>query len=92
MEYLDSRKNSLHEGLYKDKRDKSYVLYLSNEKGKWKFQTPGSESVVDFPVEMSKELEPIDEQTIPVEAERFRKIASFLEKKLEEEIEERRRL
>jgi len=90
MEYIDSRKNPLQEGLYRDKRDKSYVLYLLQEKGKWRFQTPGSEDVADFPIEMSRELEPIDN---PVgEIERFRKTAGFLEKKVDEEIEERRRI
>ena len=92
MEYTDSRKNPLREGLYRDRKDKSYVLYLSQEKGKWMFQTPGSENFVEFPVNMAKEIEPIDEQMVDFEIGRFRKIVSFLEKKLEEEIEERRRL
>ena len=90
MEYTDSRKNPLREGLYRDRKDKSYVLYLSKEKSKWMFQTPGSEDVANFPLTMSKELEPLSE---PIEEiERFKKVIGFLEKKVEEEVEARRNL
>jgi len=45
---------------------------------------------MDFPSSMSKEIEPIDEPMN--EIEHFRKIISFLERKINEEVEVRRDL
>jgi len=94
MEYLDSAGKPLREGLYKDKDDRTYVLYLFQEEGQWMFQAPDDSEKFDFPMNSSRDLMPIDD---PVkEIEFLRKVkenlaASFIEKKLQEEIEERRR-
>lgn len=83
----NSKGNTLVEGFYRDREDKSYVLYLSMENGKWKFETPDSPIKHDFPLNLSKEIEKIE----PLEeAERFKNILNFLEKKLDEEVEARR--
>ena len=92
MEYVDSEGNPLREGLYRHMKDKSYVLYLFNQDDEWKFQTPDSKDLANFPLSSahitSKELEPVYD--FFREIKRFKRIVSFLEKKLDEEIESRR--
>jgi hypothetical protein len=87
MAYTDSKGNVLEEGLYRDNKDKSYVIYLFMRDGKWKFESPDSSDVYDFPLNLSKEIEKVEFLS---EIERFRKILNFLEKGLYEEIERRR--
>ncbi len=93
MEYLDSIGKPLRDGLYKDKDDRAYVLYLFQQEGQWMFQAPDDLEEFDFSINFSRDLVPIDD---PVkEIEFLRKVkenlaASFIEKKLDEEIEKRR--
>lgn len=90
MEYYDSTKKPLRRGLYRDRKDKFHILYLFQQDDKWKFQDSNTPDPINFPVVMSTELQPIDEPI--VELERFKKVVSFLEKKIDEDIEERRDL
>ena len=95
MEYLDSGKNPIREGLYRDIEDRFYILYLFREGEKWRFQTPDASGEYDFPLNFFRDLVPIND---PVkEVRHFRDLnknvaASFIEKKIDEEIEDRRRL
>ena len=95
MVHLDAMRNPLKDGLYRDVEDTSYILYLFNDGGRWKFQTPDFLGEHDFPLNFSKDLIPFGD--IVTEIEHFRdlkkeSIASFIKKKIEEDIEDRRRL
>jgi len=90
MEYLDARKNPIREGLYRDIRDKSYLLYLFQKESRWRCQTPDVSDSFLFPLSSSRQIVPIKD---PLELiEHLKKAIGFIEKKIEEDIEERRRL
>ncbi len=76
MKYTDSRRNALREGLYRDKDDRLYFLYLHKKRSIWKCETPTFIGEFDFPLHLSKNLEPVDER----EVKRFIESARFLEK------------
>jgi len=95
MEYLDSMGKPLRDGLYRDKDDRTYILYLFQQEGQWIFQIPDNSEEFDFPINFSRDLMPIDDPVKEIMSLRESKdnlAASFIEKKINEEIEDRRRL
>lgn len=77
MKYnTDSRGNALREGLYRDKDDRLYFLYLHKKRGMWKCQISTFIGEFDFPLHLSKSLEPADERDV----RRIIESGMFLEK------------